>query len=149
MSWESVLQVFMSGFAGIGAWFLYDLVREFKGFKNETKNDVFTLKHERNNFQTTIRNSEMTISSRVNEMQRISQEFSLTVRKDLQDIKFEISKIKESTDQASKNSKHYAEFLQRALELCKALDTRLKSQEQEVMSLHLKIKDLIIIKSGK
>lgn len=146
MTWQTMLQLFTGTFASLGAWFLYDLIREFKSFKSETKTDVFNLKQERNDFKTTVRNAELSIALRVTDLQRLHSDFATNIKEQLFELKNEIKEIREITNHAKHNSQQYADFLKKALELCRFLDQKLKTQEREIKSIQIKLDELIILK---
>lgn len=150
MTWQLVIQSFMMTFAAIGGWFLYDLVREFKSFKSETKNDVFTLKQERHDFKTTVRNAELTISLKVNDLTRLHHDFSIQVRRDLQDITHEVAQIKKASTEAAAQTENYGEFLKSTLKLSRAFNERLKAQESELKTLKVELgQALLMLKNRK
>lgn len=148
MTWQTVIQTAMTGFAAIGAWFLYDLVREFKMFKVEAKTDINTLKNERASFQNTVRNAELSISIRVTEIQRVHNEFTLDVKKSLIEINAKFSQLQGAVDVTSKKAENFEGFLDRSLTLCRTLDGRLKKQEHEMRSLKIDLGKVVLFKNG-
>ncbi len=149
MSWENALQVFSSCLAGLAGWFLFDLVREFKSFKKETGTDISTLKLEREKFQLTIRNSELSMSARVADLQRLHDGFSLQVTQKLADMRFELQRAKEASIGMNAEAKKFGEYMERSFKLSSALNEKMKSHDKEIQSIKIRIDDITIFKSQK
>lgn len=135
MSWLVAFQTFTAGLAAIGGYFIYDLIAEFKAFKSDTKTDVFNLKLERSNFQSTVRNAELSIGLRVNEIQKVHNDFTL--------------EMKTTLLQFGNDTKNFTKFMQKSLDLCEHLNDRLKTQEQELKTLKIQLGEVMIFKSQK
>lgn len=135
MTWASAFQLFSSGLAAIGVWFIWELVKEFKAFKVETKTDISTLKIQRSGFEVTVRNAELNIGLRVNEMQKLHNNFSL--------------EVKEALMQFRNDNKNFSKFMKTSLELVGRLNDKLVVQEKELKSLKIQLGEVIIFKSQK
>lgn len=147
MNWQTAFQTFATGMAALASWFLYDLVKEFKSFKSETRTDVSGLKRERDDFKTTVRNSELSIAVRVTEMQKLHSEFNVKIVEQISSIKSDVRELRDVMREAKENSKNYAEFLQKALKICHVLDHRLKKQEADLKAVKIQVGELMILKS--
>ncbi|NJM09377.1 MAG: hypothetical protein HC883_00295 [Bdellovibrionaceae bacterium] len=147
MSWEIFLQTITGSLAAIGGWFLFDLVREFKSFKAETKSDVISLKNSRADFQNTVRNAELSIALRVNEMQKIHNDFSLKIKSTLNEIENDMAQLKIMVEVASDKVGQFDSFLTKSLRLSQALNEKLKKHDKELESLKIQMGNTRIIKS--
>ena len=145
MSWELVLQSMSASLAAFGIWCIYDLVREFKIFKSETKNDVVSLKQERMSFQNTVRSAELTINSRVNDMHKIHTSFAFDVKDSLLKINNEINQMSLKINSSTRKVENFEEFLQKCLVITKNMNERVKKQEHEIK----KINDVLIFKTKR
>lgn len=145
MSWEIVLQSITAALGGFGIWCIYDLIREFKAFKSETKNDVFSLKQERNSFQNTVKSAELTINSKVNDMHKLHSTFALDVKESLFKINDEISKMSFAIKSSTKKTENFESFLQKCLLVTKTLNEKVKNQETEIK----KINEVLIFKTKR
>jgi len=146
MSWEIALQSFSAGLAAIGLWFIYDLIREFKMFQKETRTDVSTLKNERVTFLNTVKQSELMISSEVMKMQKIQDSFSLEVKKSFIDITKDISELRKIIDETSKSSANFSDFLNKALEVMKKINDKVRRHEFELQTLKIEMGELTLFK---
>lgn len=135
MSWEVVLQSVTAGFAMIGAWFIYDLIKEFKSFKESTRTDVGSLKAQRDKFEYIIRQAELTIGLRVNDLQRIQNEFSTQLKAASHDFKMETQNLDK--------------FMVKSLEVVNLLNERVKRVEADSKDIKIKLGELIIFKTNK
>lgn len=135
IDWQTALQVFSTGMAGIASWFLFDFVREFKAFKVEANKEIQTLRAERSTFQSVVRNAEMSMSLRTSEITKLVSEFKILVKSDVLDLKSDLREIKALTS-------NHESFMRKSLEVSKRLN-------QEVKSLKIKMGEVLIIKNGK
>ena len=135
----TISEVIASGLASVAVWMIYDLIREFKTFKKEAGQDIITLKNERNRFESTVRNVEVSFRMEAVKIEKVHLDFSSSVKSELKDIR-EIS-----TD-ITKNMKNFDRFMVKSFQVSKALHERLKSQEEEIVSLKIKLKDMMIIR---
>lgn len=142
MTWEIALQTISAGMAGIAMFFLYDLVREFKTFKSETKRDILNLEKQREEFKTTVRNYELSSSIRTNELQKLHNDFNLKVSKEVANLGVDIMKIHALTTDMNKKTETFNDFFSKSLSIMKRFDL-------EIKSMKVQIKDLIIFKNGK
>lgn len=148
MTWVEIFQGVTGFFAALGAWFIYDLIREFKSFKKETTDNVYSLKQERHTFQNTVRNAELSIGMRVNDMQKIHNEFTTMAKQSMNELKSELTHLKNVVESTSEKAENFEEFLKKALQLSRALNERIKAQEKELQNLRVVIGDTTIIKGG-
>lgn len=146
MSWQTALQTFSAGLAALAIYFLYDLIREFKLFKKETGVDISNLKIERSQFQTTVRNAELTIGLRVEEMHKIHTTFSHQVQEKILGVREELIKTKFAADTIVRQSERLEEYLKKSFQLSKALNESLKRHEKEIQMIKIKIGDTTIFK---
>jgi hypothetical protein len=73
MSWDAVVQIVSSGFGLFGLKLLYDLVREFRNFKDETKRDISSLRTERDAFRLAIKEADLNLKGHVLQMDEVFQ----------------------------------------------------------------------------
>lgn len=149
MSWQTVFQAFSASFGAIGAWFIYDLIREFKMFKTETKTDIQTLKTERADFKNTVRLAELSIHSRVVDLQKISNSHYLQVEKSLNTVNMELERFRNLMTTATGKAETFEAFLNKVLNVSKLLNDRIRKTEHELHSLKIELGDLLIIKGEK
>lgn len=128
---------------------MFDLVREFKNFKSEAKNDIFTIKLERESFKTTIRNAELSIGLRVTEMQKLHSEFALQVKERLIEMRSEIERANTASTDLIKQAQTLDEFIKKSFELSKILNEKLKTHEKEIKDLKIKVGGATIFKGTK
>ena len=133
MTWELALQSLILGMAAIGSWFIYDLISEFKTFKESTRTDVQALKQERAGFAAIVQTAELNIGMRVNEMQKLHNDFTL--------------EVKTSLMQFGHNTKNFEKFMQKSLDVCTRLSERLKMQEMELRAIKIEIGEVMIFKN--
>lgn len=130
--WKYAFETFITGLAGIAVYFIYDLISEFKTFKTDTRADVSTLKLQRSQFEITVRNAELSIGLRSNEMQKQLNEFSL-------DIKQAVMKFSSETQTFDK-------FMRKSLELAGQLNDKMKHQEKDLKDLKVQLSEVMIFK---
>lgn len=149
MSWEHVLQTFTASLATLGGWFLFQLVTEFKTFKKEAGRDIIDLKLERQAFQTTVRAAELTIGMRVNDMQKLHNEFTLDVNKSLMLLGSDMDRIRIVTNSTMTKAENFESFLKKSLQVSQALSQKLDQQKQELQSLKIQVGEVLILKTKK
>ena len=149
MTWELVLQSFTVGLAAIGSYFIYDLISEFKMFKKDTKTDVDSLKLERSSFVGTVRNAELSIGLRVNEVQKIHNDFSLNVSQTLGEINVEMQKFKLTVDDTAKKVEKLDSFLVKSFQISQKLHQKIAAHDEEIKGMKVQMGDTTIFKSRK
>lgn len=142
MTWDIVLQSFTAALAGIGGWFLYDLVSEFKTFKKDTRMDIISLKQERTDFKNSVRAAEISMSARMNELQAIHNSFSLTVNDSLLKLKSETEKLSDTLKETDTKSDKLDHTLSKAFQLFRHFN-------KEIKSLKVEMEKITIFKTGK
>jgi hypothetical protein len=147
MTWELALQSLTITLAGIGGFFLYDLVREFKTFKTKTSEDIFALRSERENFKLSIRNAELTISHKVGDLTNLHNQFSVDVKKAHIQFQNEAEKIKDILTDSVKETDRLSNFMKKSFDMHEALNSQMKLQREEINSLKVKLGELTIFKT--
>lgn len=146
MSWYSVFQ---TGLAGIGAWFLYELVKEFKSFKSETKRDLANLEKQRAAFENSLRQTDLSMRMRVEDLRQLQHDHNLQAKHLLSQIKTDVTRIEIIAENLEKKTLDHEAFMKKYLQVSKVFNEKIKNHESEIKSLQLKLGDLTIIKSGK
>lgn len=149
MNWQVVLQTFSAGMGAIGIWFIYDLIREFKLFKKETRLDIQSLKTERQDFKSTVRNAELNIHGRVTDLQKIHNNHFIQSEKSINAVNMELERFKNLMTTASGKADAFENFLNKLLVIAKTLNDRLKKVESEMSTLKIEVGDLTIFKDKK
>lgn len=149
MNWPILLQTMTAASIPLATWFLWDLIREMKTFKESTRSDISTLKSEKITFINVVRTAELTISSKVNDMQRIHGNFSVEVKKALIEINAEIVSLQKVIGSAAKKSENFEAFLDKALAVVKNINDRVRRNEHELQALRIEVSEFSIVKDNK
>lgn len=149
MNWQLALQSFSVGLGGIGLWFIYDLIKDFKDFKKETGRDISALKKEREDFKNTVRSAELSISYKVQDMQKVHGEFVLHTKGMHLETVRDLAQIKNVLVDSSKKADEIRSYLDKSLLLNKNFHERMKLMESEFKTIKIQIGDLLIIKDKK
>lgn len=132
MTWEQALQSLLVMGSGIGAWFLYDLVKEFKEFKRESGRDISSLKKEREVFQHLVRSSEVTIQARIQELTSAMTQSKTQVELGLGIVDNELTRVRYSIERAQEKANKFDEFMKNSYKLSFALNEKCKVIEREL-----------------
>lgn len=132
MDWAGVIQFSTGCLAAIGAWFLYDLVREFKGFKKETGRDIESLKRERDAFQQMVRGAEISMKARVIELNSALETSKTHIERNLGIIDNELARIRYSIERVNDKAKKFDEFMDVSFRLAQAIHERNKSLQKQI-----------------
>ena len=139
MTWQDAIQVVSTVFAGIGMWFVFDLIREFKQFKTESKRDITNLQRERDLFTQLVRGSELSMKSRVLELNSALETNKTHVERGLGIIDNELARIRMSIDRANEKAQRFDDFMKTALKLSHAINEKQKQLEKEFLSMRATI----------
>jgi hypothetical protein len=135
--------------SAVGAWFIYDLIREFKTFKKDTSVDIQSLKQERQLFQTTVRNAELTIGHRVHDLEKIHTNYSQAVSEKILNVKEELIKVRLASTDIVNQSQRVEAYLKTSFKLSKALNDHVKRHEKELSHIRIRLGDTTVFKSQK
>lgn len=135
MGWQLVSQVFSTGMAGIAVWFIWDLIREFKSFKTETKTDIISLKHQREEFKLLVGDAKLVISQRVTSLEGIHNKYNLEVNRAIIEVNAELSKLRDTMAITNDKSKHFDDFLNKVLIIIKKVNERVRKIELENVTI--------------
>jgi len=138
VTWQTALQVFQSGLAAIAIYFIYELIREYKGFKKEASADLISLRAERRQYEVAV----MAASLKLDEM-KVKTEGAL------QTINHEIKVFRESVVLVGKQAERAEAFMRKTYELANILNNKFKEHDRDIKTIKIKIGDMTIYKSGK
>ncbi len=138
MDWEKAFEVFTTGLAGIAIWFLYELVKEYRDFKEETSDVLQEISHQRQSFDLGVRAALLKIDELRN-----ATETSIKV------INHELHIFKKAMIDLQGQAERTKEFMEKNYILAKVLHDKHDQLEKEFKTIKIRMGEVTIFKTPK
>lgn len=138
MTWQIVLQTITSGLAGLGTWFLWELIKEYKAFKNETAADLISLRAERRNFEVMMMAASLKLDDH-----RQSTEHSIKT------INHELKVFSDTISHVSRQAERSEQFMKKTYELAEVLNKKISNHDKEIKTIKIQMGETTIFKTPK